>query len=77
MGERVCAYIQPRSGCQLCFEAVIAFLREDQKASVLELPERIEFIDSMPYTGAQKFDKTALRADILTKLEKEAQAGGS
>jgi non-ribosomal peptide synthetase component E (peptide arylation enzyme) len=75
MGERVCAYIQPRSGCQLCFEAVIAFLREDLKASVLELPERIEFIDAMPYTGAQKFDKSVLRKDIRTKLEEEAKAG--
>jgi len=76
MGERVCAYIQPKPGARLCFADVVTFLRE-QKASVLELPERIEFIETMPYTGAQKLDKQALRADITKKLEAEAAAGGS
>jgi non-ribosomal peptide synthetase component E (peptide arylation enzyme) len=71
MGERVCAYIEPVAGARLTFEGVIAFLRE-QKAAVLELPERIEFIDAMPYTGAQKLNKQVLREDILSKLEAEA-----
>jgi 2,3-dihydroxybenzoate-AMP ligase len=73
MGERACAYVQPRAGCELTFETVITFLREE-KASVLELPERIEFIESMPYTPAQKTDKTALRADIAAKLAAEQKA---
>jgi 2,3-dihydroxybenzoate-AMP ligase len=68
MGERVCAYIQPKAGVQLTFERVISFLKE-QKASVLQLPERIEFIDAMPYTGAQKTDKRRLQEDIGKKLE--------
>lgn len=76
MGERVCAYIQPKAGAQLTFEAVIASMRE-QKASVLELPERIEFIEAMPYTAAQKIDKNALRAGIAKKLEAEGAADGS
>jgi non-ribosomal peptide synthetase component E (peptide arylation enzyme) len=76
MGERVCAYIQPRTGARLCFDDIITFLRE-QKASVLELPERIEFIEAMPYTPAQKLDKHALRADIANKLEAEGAAGGA
>ncbi|MCE5255177.1 MAG: AMP-binding protein [Actinomycetia bacterium] len=75
MGERVCAYIQPRAGAHLCFDDVITFLR-GQKASVLELPERIEFIETMPYTPAQKLDKQALRADIGKKLEAEGGATG-
>jgi non-ribosomal peptide synthetase component E (peptide arylation enzyme) len=70
MGERVCAFIQTRPGARLSFEDVIAFLKE-QKASVLELPERIEFIDAMPYTPAQKLDKKSLRADIENKLRAE------
>jgi 2,3-dihydroxybenzoate-AMP ligase len=70
MGERVCAYVQPKAGASPTFEGVIAFLRAE-KASVLELPERIEFIEAMPYTGAQKFDKIALRADIEKKLAEE------
>ena len=70
MGERACAYVQPKAGCELDFETVIAFLR-DEKASVLELPERIEFIDQMPVTPAQKHDKNALRKDIADKLTAE------
>jgi 2,3-dihydroxybenzoate-AMP ligase/mycobactin salicyl-AMP ligase len=68
MGERVCAYIQPKPGARVTFEAVISFLKA-QKASVLQLPERIEFIDAMPYTGAQKTDKRLLQEDIAKKLK--------
>jgi len=68
MGERVCAYIQPKTGARLSFEGIISFLKE-QKASVLQLPERIEFIDAMPYTGAQKTDKRYLQEDIAKKLQ--------
>ena len=71
MGERVCAYIEPIAGARLSFEGVIAFLRE-QRASVQELPERIEFIDAMPYTSVQKLNKQALREDIRKKLEAES-----
>ena len=67
MGERVCAYIQSKPGAELTFEHIIAFLRAE-KASVLQLPERIEFVDQIPYTGAQKIDKKSLRADIEKKL---------
>jgi non-ribosomal peptide synthetase component E (peptide arylation enzyme) len=70
MGERVCAYIQPKSGVRMTFEEVIAFLK-GQKASVLQLPERIEFVEAMPYTGMQKLDKRALRRDIEEKLKAE------
>jgi len=68
MGERVCAYIQPKAGAHLTFETVISFLKA-QKASVLQLPERIEFIDAMPYTGAQKTDKRFIQEDIAKKLK--------
>jgi len=68
MGERVCAYIQPKTGTQLSSNEIISFLK-GQKASVLHLPERIEFIDTMPYTGAEKLDKKFLREDIEKKLQ--------
>jgi 2,3-dihydroxybenzoate-AMP ligase len=67
MGERVCAYIEAKHGAGLTFEKIISFLKE-QKASVLQLPERIEFVDKMPLTAAQKLDKQALRRDIECKL---------
>jgi non-ribosomal peptide synthetase component E (peptide arylation enzyme) len=72
MGERVCAYIQPKGGARLAFEEVISFLK-GQKASVLQLPERIEFIDEMPYTGVQKTDKRFLQEDIAKKLKAAGQ----
>ena len=71
MGERVCAYIEQRPGAVLSFETVVAFLRS-RDASVQELPERIEFVEAMPYTKVQKLDKQALREDIRGKLEAEA-----
>ncbi|MFZ7112784.1 MAG: AMP-binding protein [Desulfatiglandales bacterium] len=74
MGERVCAYIQPRPGAELTFDRIIAFLK-DRKASVLQLPERMEFIDVMPFTKAEKIDKKALRQDIEIKLNTNKAEG--
>lgn len=67
-GERVCAYIQPKPGAILSFEKIITHLKE-KKASVLQLPERIEFTESMPFTKAEKIDKKFLREDIEKKLK--------
>lgn len=67
MGERVCAYIQPKPGVGLNFDKIIAYLKE-KKASVLQFPERIEFIDHMPLTKAEKVDKRTLLEDIKKKL---------
>jgi 2,3-dihydroxybenzoate-AMP ligase len=66
MGEKVCAYIQPRPGARLHFNDILSFLK-DRKASVLHFPERIEFIDAMPFTKAEKIDKMALVKDIEKK----------
>jgi 2,3-dihydroxybenzoate-AMP ligase/mycobactin salicyl-AMP ligase len=70
LGERACAYIETMGDATLNFDDIIAFLKE-QQASVLQLPERIEFIDAMPYTSVLKLDKKQLVADIKEKLEKE------
>jgi 2,3-dihydroxybenzoate-AMP ligase/mycobactin salicyl-AMP ligase len=68
MGERICAYIQSKPGTDLSFEKIINFLK-NKGASVLHLPERIEFIDTMPLTRAGKLDKRALKKDIKKKLK--------
>ncbi len=68
MGERVCAYIQPRPGARLQFNDILSFLKE-RRASVLHFPERIEFIDTMPFTKAEKIDKMALVKDIEKKIK--------
>jgi 2,3-dihydroxybenzoate-AMP ligase len=67
MGERVCAYIQPRQETRLQFDDILSFLKE-RKASVLHFPERVEFIDAMPFTKAEKIDKMALVKDIKEKI---------
>jgi len=67
MGERVCACIQPSPGANLNFDKIIAYLKE-RKASVLQFPERIEFIVDMPLTKAEKVDKNALIEDIRKKI---------
>lgn len=67
-GEKVCAYIQPKPGSNLILEKIIAHLKE-RKASVQQLPERIEFIETMPFTKAEKVDKRFLREDIERKLK--------
>jgi 2,3-dihydroxybenzoate-AMP ligase len=68
MGEKACAYVQLESGKELDFEAMISFLKA-RGASVLQLPERVEFVDAMPYTKAEKIDKRALAEDIKKKMK--------
>lgn len=71
LGEKACAYIQPKEGVNLDFKEIISFLKS-KKASVLHLPERIEFIGAMPYTAAQKLDKKALRKDLERKIQQNS-----
>jgi len=67
LGERACAYIQTKPGAKLSFEDIISFLKS-KGASTLQLPERVEFIDKIPLTEAEKPDKKPLREDIRKKL---------
>jgi len=67
LGERACAYIQTKPGVELSFDEIISFLR-NKNASVLQLPERIEFVDSLPLTKSNKLDKRALEEDIKKKI---------
>ncbi len=67
LGERVCAYVQTLPGTDLDFEAIITFLNS-RKVSVLQLPERIEFVKEIPTTKAGKLDKQALKKDIAVKI---------
>jgi non-ribosomal peptide synthetase component E (peptide arylation enzyme) len=53
-------------------ESIIAYLKGNG-ASVLQLPERIEFVDNMPMTEAGKTNKKLLKEDIKKKLIKEGK----
>lgn len=72
LGERICAYVQLNPGKTLAFGELITFLKQ-KGASVLLLPERLEFIDAMPLTEAGKPDKKPLREDIRRKLVAEGK----
>ena len=67
LGERICAYIKLKAGSTLAFDDLVAYLR-GIGASVLQLPERVEFIETIPLTNIGKTDKKALKEDIKKKL---------
>ncbi len=67
LGERICAYIELKARTTLTFEELLSYLRS-AGASVLQLPERVEFIDALPLTKVGKADKKALKEDIKNKL---------
>jgi len=67
LGERICAYIKLKSGTTLTFGELITYMK-GIGASVLQLPERVEFIDSIPLTKVGKADKRVLEEDIRKKL---------
>ena len=54
-------------GGRLSFEGLIAHMKS-VGASVLQLPERVEFTDAIPLTKVGKADKKALKEDIKKKL---------
>lgn len=67
LGEKACAYVQTSPESNIDFEKIISFLK-NKGASVLHLPERIEFVDEMPLTKTGKVDKRFLSKDIQKKL---------
>jgi len=68
LGEKVCAYIRPAAGARLDPEE-IKKLMEGRGASKLLIPERFEFVDTLPMTQAGKHDKKALREDMNQKMK--------
>ena len=73
LGERACAYVQRAPGVELDFDKIISFLK-GRGASVIQLPERVEFVDAMPCTKVEKIDKLALIKDIKMKIKIENDA---
>jgi 2,3-dihydroxybenzoate-AMP ligase/mycobactin salicyl-AMP ligase len=70
LGERICAYVCLKEGANLALEELVTYLK-GIGASVLQLPERLELIDSIPLTKIGKADKKALKEDIQRKLEQK------
>ena len=68
LGERVCAYVVPKSGHSSPSVVELAKFLEDFGMAKFKWPERIETVDSLPLTKVGKFDKASLRKDIVEKL---------
>ncbi len=72
LGERACAYIQPRPGQSLTLEEVAQYLQEKGLAKY-KLPERIELVTALPQKGLGKVDKKLLQEEIAQKLQAEGK----
>jgi 2,3-dihydroxybenzoate-AMP ligase len=73
MGERVCAFVVPKSGAKFDLTGLTDFLLNDQKIAKFKVPERMEFIDELPITKVGKFEKKSLREKITKILEEEGK----
>lgn len=71
MGERACAFVEPREGNEFTFEEMIEYLRS-KKIAPFKLPERLEVLDALPLVGESgKIDNKAMVQMITEKLKKE------
>ena len=71
MGERVCAFVVPKSGVSFDLEELTDFLLNEQKIAKFKVPERLEFIDELPVTKVGKYEKKSLREKIIEILRSE------
>jgi non-ribosomal peptide synthetase component E (peptide arylation enzyme) len=69
MGQKVCAYVVPRTDDGINLNQIVSFLRSRQVAPY-KLPERLEVVPALPMVSDTKIDKKILAADIAEKLTK-------
>jgi non-ribosomal peptide synthetase component E (peptide arylation enzyme) len=67
MGQKVCAYVVPRTSDGIGFEEIVSFLRS-RKLAVYKIPERLEVVPALPMVSDTKVDKKLLAAEIDEKL---------
>lgn len=73
LGERICIYVVIRHGQPQPTVATIGQHLQQVGLAKFKWPERVECVDALPLTKVGKLDKAAMRADIRSKLEAEAQ----
>jgi 2,3-dihydroxybenzoate-AMP ligase len=69
LGERTCAFVIPRQRVPTAGE-LKKFLRE-RGLAVFKIPDRVEFVQSFPYTPLGKVSKKELRQMIAEKLRSQ------
>jgi 2,3-dihydroxybenzoate-AMP ligase len=72
LGERLCAFVQPRQGESVTLDEVKQYMAE-QGIAVFQWPERVEIVGGWPLTAVNKIDKRHLRAYIAAQLLKEGE----
>ncbi|MFQ5993066.1 MAG: (2,3-dihydroxybenzoyl)adenylate synthase, partial [Nitrospiraceae bacterium] len=72
LGERMCACVILRSGHQLVFEELVAFLTE-QEIAKHKIPELMEIMDEFPMSAFGKVSKKDLTQIIALKLKEEGK----
>ncbi|MBT3363420.1 MAG: AMP-binding protein [Chloroflexi bacterium] len=71
MGEKACAYVICKQGQILTFDEMTSHLVK-KKVAKYKLPERLQVVDSFPYSGdGQKVMKRTLSEDVTAKLKAE------
>jgi len=71
MGEKACAFVICKPGKTIAFDEMTSFLL-DKKVARYKLPERLEIVDSFPYSGdGQKVMKRKLSEEVTAKLKAE------
>jgi cyclohexanecarboxylate-CoA ligase len=72
LGERACAVVVPRPGCQVDLPSISDFLKA-QKVALQYIPERLVLRETMPSTPSGKIQKFKLRE--LLRADEAGTAG--
>ena len=70
LGETGCAFVTLNDGARFSFADMSAHLEKSGLARQ-KFPERLEIVESLPYTVAGKIRKNVLRDDIRARLAEE------
>jgi 2,3-dihydroxybenzoate-AMP ligase len=70
LGEKMCACVIPKKGCDLTLGELVEFLKEREIAK-FKLPERLEILPDFPVSTFGKVSKKALVEMVTAKLERE------
>jgi 2,3-dihydroxybenzoate-AMP ligase len=68
LGERMCAFVIPKSGRTLTLPELTAFLTE-QGLATFKLPERLELTDELPLSKFGKVAKNVLTKQLAEKIQ--------
>jgi acyl-CoA synthetase len=73
LGERVCAFVVPKDPEHPVSKEEISFYLKNRRVSKWLWPERIEYIDELPYTDSGKIKRYVLKEELEKRLREEKQ----